>query len=430
MREVPRSLAGLVLFVLWGCGDDASGGKSSTLGQGGSNGYGGTSSGNVGGGSSGETYPKPCSDLYDPNNVPQFELELAAADLAQLESDCEANNKVFLPAVFKYGGETVGAMVRLKGNWSWRCEKKQFLISFNETDANARFHGLRKLVLDAPWYDTTLIAERLGFAFMQRVGVPWSCANNATLSLNGAYYGVYANVERLDKEYLQRHFPGTEADGNLYDGGVELRTNETLNDVSRRDTLMSATSDLATIANMVDLDEAVKVWSASAMLPDPDSYWAGVEINYYLYDHPTRGFLWFPYDMDMTLLPGTPESGTSTVLINDVSPYVDADPFTYENPDWQREPLMQTVLSDAIWCNRFVEELTHARDAYDVALMTNQIDAWAVQVAEAVSTDPNKPFTNQDHLEGIAAMKASLPQRLAYVNSWLQTVRCPVTRWP
>jgi spore coat protein CotH len=377
------------------------------------------------------SYPQPCSDIYDPSIVPVFEIEIAADQLALMELDCQADPgiKQYRPATFRYSGETVSAMVRLKGNWSWRCDKKQFVISFNETDPNGRFHGLRKIVLDAPWYDPSLVAERLGFSFMKRLGVPWSCVNNAKLMLNGQYYGAYANVERIDKEYLQRHFADTDADGNLYDGGVELKTNETVNDVSRRDTLTTATN-ITTIDSLVDLDETVKVWAGSAMLPDPDSYWAGVEINYYLYDHPTRGFLWLPYDMDLTMPQGVTNETTSTVAIGVQGEFVRADPFTYQNPDWDREALYQRVLSDATWCNRFLEELRNARDTYDVALMTNELDTWAAQIADAVAQDPNKHYTNQDHLNGIATLKSFMPQRLAFVNTWLETATCPVTRWP
>ena len=420
MREPRTSLTGLALCFFLGCGGNGSNGGDPSSSQGGS--------GNSGGAGI-ESYPKACSDLYDPNKVPRFELEMAPTDLAQLDADCAAKAKVYRPATLKYGDETVSVMVRLKGNWSWRCEKKQFLISFNETDPNGRFHGLRKIVLDAPWYEPTLIAERLGFSFMQRFGVSASCVNNATLWLNGEYYGAYANVERLDKEYLQRHFPDLEADGNLYDGGVELRTNETVADVSRRDALIAA-RDIPSIDNLADLDEVVKVWAGSAMLPDPDSYWAGVEINYYLYDHPTRGFLWLPYDMDMTLLVGRTDESTSTVHIGEVDGLVNADPFTYQNPVWIREPLFQAVLSDTHWCSRFLEELKRARDAYDVSLMTSQIDTWANQIASVVSEDPNKPFSNQDHLYAIATMKATMPKRLAFIDNWLQTAHCPVVSWP
>lgn len=375
------------------------------------------------------SYPKACSDIYDPNLLPEFGLDIAADQLALMEADCQDEIKQFRPAVFKYGSETVNAMVRLKGNWSFRCEKKQFLISFNETDSNGRFHGLRKIVLDAPWYDPTLLAERLGFSFMRRHGVPWSCVNNAKLRINGAYYGVYANVERVDKEYLQRHFPDAEADGNLYDGGVELRTNEAVNDVSRRDALMAAT-DVAGIDALADLDEVVKVWAGSAVLPDPDSYWAGVEINWYLYDHPSRGFLWFPYDMDLMMRQGTTNESTSTVEIGLVQDFVQASPFTYQNPDWGRETLYRTVLSDLHWCTRFLEELRHARAAYDVSSMSTELDTWAAQIADAVAQDPHKPFTNQNHQAALANLKAFMAARVAFIDGWLVSATCPVTRWP
>ncbi len=398
-------------------------------------GFGGTAGASAGGslatgGAVGAvTFPKACSDIYDPNIVPVFELSIAPDRMALLEADCQDNVKQYRPAVFKYGSETYDAMVRVKGNWSWRCEKKQFLISFNEVNSAGRFHGVRKVVLDSPWYDPSLLAERLGFSFMRRVGAPWSCVNNARLMLNGAYYGAYANTERIDKEYLQRHFPGIEADGNLYDGGVELRTNETLNDVSRRDALMAATS-IATIDGLVDLDEAVKVWAASAALPDPDSYWAGVEINYFLYDHPTRGFLWFPYDMDLMMRQGTTHEDTSTIELGVLDEFVRADPFTYQNPAWDREPLFRTVLSDQRWCTRFLEELRAARTAYDVNLMSQELDTWALQIADAVAQDPNKLFSNQNHVASIANLKAFMRQRAAFLDTWLTTATCPVTRWP
>jgi hypothetical protein len=376
-----------------------------------------------------EVFPKACADLYDENSLPTFELEITPADLQAIETDCSNTAKVYHPATLKYGTETVSAMVRLKGNWSWRCDKKQYLISFNETDAKGRFHGLRKIVLDAPWYDPTQLAERLGFSFMRRVGANWSCVNNAKLLINGEYQGLYANVERIDKEYLQRHFSDTEAEGNLYDGGSELRTNETLGDVSRRDALMKATTVQA-IDSMSDLDQAVKYWAASAILPDVDSYWAGVEINYFLYDHPTRGFLWFPYDMDMTLLTGVLNSSRSTVTIGSTDNVVKADPFTYQNTHWLKERLVKLVLSDAYWCGRFIDELKAARAVYDANKMSTQIDTWATQIAEAVETDPYKNYSTADHAKAVATLKSNMTQRLAFVDSWLTTASCPVTNWP
>jgi hypothetical protein len=404
-------------FVL-ACSD---GGRSNAgSGIGGSSGTGGV----------GITYPRDCADVYDSTRVPQFELEIAPDQLALMEQDCTRETKQYRPATLKYGEEVVQAMVRLKGNWSWRCDKKQFLISFNEIDPTGRFHGLRKLVFDAPWYDVTLLAERMGASFMRRFGVQWPCVNHAKLVLNGEYYGVYSNVERLDKEYLQRHFSGAEAEGNLYEGGVELRTNEDVADVSRRDALMAGVRNLSTIEGLVDLDQAIRVWAASAMLPDPDSYWAGVEINYYLYDHPTRGFQFFPYDMDMVMLAGSADEATSTVRIRVLPSLVSADPFSYENATWKREPLLQTVLSDARYCRKFVDELKAAREIYDVQLMTSELETWAAQIDRALREDPHKQYTYEDHVFALATGKSLMSQRLAFVDGWLATATCPVATRP
>ena len=376
-----------------------------------------------------EQFPRSCSDVYDPDTLQRFELEIAPDVLAAIENDCAAEQKVYRPATLHYGDEVVDVMVRLKGNWSFRCEKKQFTISFNETDSKARFHGLRKLVLDAPWYDPSLLAERLGFSYKRRAGDFWSCVNHAELFINGDYYGVYANVERIDKEYLQRHFPKAEAEGNLYQAGTELTTNESVADNSRRDALMAATS-ASKIAALTDLGAVLRDWATSAMLPDPDSYWAGVEGNYYLYDHPQRGFVWFPSDMDLTMRQGVMSPSTSSVQVGVQAQFVTADPITYENPDWKRESLYVKVLSDPQWCERYLEELRAARDAFDVTAMTKDVDTWAAQIAKAVADDPHRPFSTTTHDAGVETLKAFMPRRLDYVTTWLETASCPITGWP
>lgn len=374
-------------------------------------------------------WAKGCSDIYADDLMPEFELEFAPDELEGLEQDCRSNTKQYRPVIFKYGSESVPAMARLKGNWSWRCDKKQFVVSFNETDAKARFHGVRKIVLDAAWYDPTLLGERLGMSFLHRYGVPSSCVNNARLTINGQYYGAYASAERLDKEYLQRHFPGDDADGNLYDGGQELRTNEDMGDVSRRDELFASVDSLSKLEELADLDEAVKVWAGLSMLPDVDSYWAGVEINYFLYDHPQRGFTWLPYDMDMTAPTGEFDSGSSSVAVGLVDRYVEADPFTYENPDWSKEPLFRTVLSNEAWCERFVQYLEGALKAYDVELMQRDLDRWSGQIAAAVEADPNRPFSLENHAQALETMKEFLQARRQFVSQWLKTASCPVNNW-
>ncbi|MGE5786878.1 MAG: CotH kinase family protein, partial [Myxococcales bacterium] len=396
------------------------GGSSNGSGQ-----YTGTSAGSTSrgsGGSSGasvqaaagttavETYPRPCADIYDPNTLPTFNVEIAQSDWDAIVAGCEAKDQTYYPITFHYGAETLPAMIRLKGNWSWNCDKMQFQISFNESDKQGRFHGLRKLVLDAPSYDETLLRERLGFSLMRDLGTPFSCANNARLEINGKYYGLFVNLERVDAGYLKRQF--AESDGNLYKEGRELTTNEETGDTASVDAFWAATT-VSELDALVDLEEAVLVWAGLAMAPDADSYWAGVEINVYLYQHPTRGLLFIPYDMD------TAFQRCAT-----------CDPITYEHTQWKRELQYQVVMSDVRWCTAFEAALRRARAAYDVAELKRRVETWSGQIAAALAADPNRTFTEQEAAESLASLRTLIEKRAAFVDTWLaQGSHCPPV-WP
>lgn len=368
-----------------------------------------------------ETFPKACSELYDPDTLPTFELTFTDEEWGALRRDCGQGLQTYHPASFTWEGESVDAMVRLKGNWSWSCDKMQFVVSFNEVDPDGRFHGQRKLVLDAPWYDRTFLHERLAFPLFEARGLPYSCVNNARVLVNGAFYGLYANLERLDKEYLERHFE--ESDGNLYQGGTELKTNEDEADTSDIVALQAAVG-IDEIARLVDLDQAVAEWATEAMLPAMDNYWAGVEINYYLYHHPGRGFVYLPYDLDLSFGDAAYPSGE--LVWPDA---VNVDPITWEHSGWQKEALLETVLADEHWCGRFVEELELTRAAFDAEAMADQADAWAAQIADAVEEDTRKPFSTSDHEAAVVDLRAFLLRRAAVVDAWLaQGGHCPA-RW-
>jgi hypothetical protein len=369
-----------------------------------------------------ETWPKACDDLYDPDTLQVFELDFEPEDWAAVQSDCANYAQAYRPVQLTYEGETVPAMVRLKGNWSWSCDKMQFVVSFNEEDPTGRFHGQRKLMFDAPWYDHTLMHERLAFPLFEARGLPYSCANSARIMVNGAYYGLYTNIERIDKEYLERHFE--EPDGNLYQGGSELKTNEDVGDTSRLQALQAATT-VEQIAALVDLDQAVAEWATEAMIPALDNYWAGVEINYYLYDHPSRGFVYLPYDLDISFGDSAYPGGGGLVWPDAVN----ADPLTHEHSGWGKEALVKTVLADRGWCERFVEELTLTRAAYDPAAMWAQAEVWNEQIGGALVEDTRKPFSRAEHAAAMANLESFLVARADFVDAWLaEGGHCPV-RW-
>ena len=368
-------------------------------------------------------YPRPCGDLFDARSLLDVHLDMDDDTWSSLLADQAAGVRVERPVRVRVGDDTAWATARIKGDWSWHPEKIQWVLSFQAFDKDARFHGLRSMSLDAPWYDRSMLHERLAFSVFARAGVPASCVNHARLYVNGAFYGVYAHTERMDREYLERNF--WEPDGNLYDASNTLVTNEDEDpDWSKLSAYHSART-YEEIAAVVDLDAALAEWAVEAMIPANDNFWAGVELNDYLYEHPRRGMVFLPYDMDGTF--GTAQERDGTYVWPDSTT---ADPITWSHTWWVKEPMVQTVLADPAACEAFVGALRVARAAYDVPTMQAASDAWAAQIADAVAADPHRPWSFEAHQAAVAVLRETVAARAAFVDAWLgRDGHCPAV-WP
>jgi hypothetical protein len=305
------------------------------------------------------------------------------------------------------------AMIRLKGQSSWRevveagdnPPKMQFVISFNEVDPKGRFHGLRKVELDMPRIDPSYLRQRLTLSYLRALGLPAQCANSGRLIINGAFYGLYANLGRPDREFVQRVFPGQDT-GDLWDGGWGLETNEeTASQPHPRLDAWWAVGDVASLAAIADVDEALAEWAGEAMINDSDGFWIGRN-NFLLYDHPTRGWLWIPHDLDAT--------------IDWVSELV--DPLTY----WGRYtmwdgpwPHYAAVVKDPAAAERYVSALRHAYDVFVASNLPELLDRYAAQVVDAVAADPTRPFTVAAHVDAVASLRHALTARADYIRAWL-----------
>ena len=157
---------------------------------------------------------------------------MSDSDWAAIQADYRSYVANWHPARFTWvtdAGDRLeaDAQVRLRGNpgFSWLGDKMQFLVSFDEVDPAGRFLGQRALVLDASWYNPTILRDRLAYAYLRRLGVPAPCANNARLTVNGSYYGLYTLIERLDQEFLDRVFGREAATGTLWEGSSDIDEN-------------------------------------------------------------------------------------------------------------------------------------------------------------------------------------------------------------
>ena len=218
----------------------------------------------------------------------------------------EAHDSVRYPIVFHYGNEAKPATIRLKGESSWQISykldgdngKMQFVVSFDDMDPIAKFHGLSALTLDMPPIDPTFLRSRIANSWLRSIGIPALCATSAKLFVNGDYYGLFDAEERAGNHYVKEFFPDNSG-GDLFKSGQEAETNETHASWSRLHQFWAVDSpnDLAAI---VDIPRSLKSWAAEAVLNDGDGYWGGGH-NFLIYDQGAAGYVFLPYDLDATL---------------------------------------------------------------------------------------------------------------------------------
>lgn len=372
----------------------------------------------------------PCPDLFAQEFLPEWHISLNATEWAELND--EFLNRVERDAagldinpyhpvasiVYDDGRGPIPldpslVLIRLKGQSSWvqtvqldPNPKMQFVIAFNEVNGDGRFNGVRKVELDMPRSDTTFIRQRLALHIMREVGQDAQCANNAKLYLNGEYYGLFTHLERLDKEFLQRVY-GKENDvddGDLWKSGVEIRTNEENHSEARINAFWAASS-VAELEALADLDDAVYEWAAEAVLPHADGFQIGRH-NFFLYDHPERGFLWLPHDVDTAF---------------DYYPH-DLDlafpECSARNYSWWRP--YATTLAEPMWMERYIDALAAARGRYDPSELVELVDAWTAQIRSAAEADLHRPFEMDDHDWALSILRDHLHLRAQFIDEWLQ----------
>lgn len=384
------------------------------------------------GGGGGEPEPLPedanCPALFTQDILPEYYVVLDDAEWAAMQDEFRHREEreaagmdptPYHPARLSYqtAGERIddvpGVMIRLKGASSWAQAvdldanpKMQFVIAFNEIDKAGRFKGVRKVDLDMPRSDQSYLKQRLGLSALRMVGVPAQCANNARLYINGSYYGLYTNLEHLDKEFLQDRFGDADADGDLWKGGHEIKTNEDTVDFTRIDALWAANS-VAELDRLADLDASMQEWASEVLIADVDGYYNG-RANFFLYDHPSRGFIWLPHDLDTVL--------DADFMLPDATPVFPACASRWE-PDWKHYVM---AMKDDGARARYVDALRELRGRYDVAAMQERLDAWSAQIGPSAYEEPHELFTMDAHFGAVARMRNYVQVRADYVDEWLQ----------
>jgi hypothetical protein len=338
--------------------------------------------------------PAQLPDLYDPALVPHIELTFDAAAMAVLSNPDLATKETWVHGSFKMGAITFADVgVRRKGSSTYRVlpQKASLKIKLNKFVKGQKVYGLEELTLNNMVSNSVYVAERLGFYTFRSLGLPAQRANTAHLTINGEDYGIYANVETPDENFLARVFGGKA--NTLYEGnwcgswrpgcerGFEIDVADpNVPEGTRPDlTLLFDSVGAANDATLLD-DLAphlhTKLWlrhaAAEALIGHRDGYAFGIfgsPHNYFLAGDTDGKFALVPWSVDLSFweTPGMRDAATP-------------------HPD---TVLARCKLSVACW-DAYKAEVKSVASAFESLDLVSVAKVWHAQIDQLVYDDPKR----------------------------------------
>lgn len=347
--------------------------------------------------------------LFDNSSLARVDITIHPDSLAMIlaEGNEQSDHEYMATFTFTRGNysESIDSIgFRLRGNTSRYSAKKSFKVSLNTFIRGQKFHGVEKINLNGEHNDPSMSRALLSWYLFREAGVPGSRASHIRLYINGAYRGLYINVEHVDEEFVDLRFGNN--NGNLYkclwpadlvywgsdpdkykqenDGrrAYELKINEETDDYSDLahfiGILNNTTPDIFPLEmnRVFNINSYLKYLAVEILAGHWDAY-SYNKNNYYLYfNEGTRKFEFIPYDPDNTF-------GIS---------WFDDDWTTRNIYDWSKHgeprPLTERILQYQVYRDRFSFYMDRLLAAtYSNAHLDPWLDSAREQIVGAAADD-------------------------------------------
>ncbi len=329
----------------------------------------------------------------------------------------EINGEVF---------DSVG--VKYKGNSSYSANnaKNPLHIQLDFVRKNQHYQSFENIKLSNCFADPTFVREVTSYEILRQY-MDASRANHAKVWINGEYYGLYANVESVNKRFVREHFftdgdnpffkcnpedfggPGTggnypdlvysSADSTFYYNKYDIQSDNGWKElVQLMDSLKNSP---AKVPNILDVDRALWMLAFNNVMVNLDSYTGAFVQNYYLYHDKNERWLPISWDLNMSygafpLLNATGGSGTilSLTQMKQMDPLIQSTNIN--------RPLIRTLLSNPTWKRMYLAHLRTilTENFSNLDYRTRALEIQAV-IDAAVQADTKKFYTYNDFTKHI-----------------------------
>jgi len=152
-------------------------------------------------------------DLYDPTILRTINITFVQSNWETLLRNNYASQTNLLGTLTVDGVTYPNCGIRIRGNTSYTAlpagsQKFSLNIEMDALDPNQELLGYGSLNLNNGFHDPTFCREVLYNNYVARF-MPNPRANHVLVTINGANWGVYNNIQQFNKTMLSAHFPDT-----------------------------------------------------------------------------------------------------------------------------------------------------------------------------------------------------------------------------
>ena len=261
----------------------------------------------------------PAATLYQTSRIVRIDLN-TSTDLSAIgvEGYVDATFKLTMGSTVYGGTSGFGAWdikMRLKGVGSYRSLPQKAALRLEFPNELQRAFGIKRMTLNNMIQDPSKVNEAIGYTLFREMGIAAPRTGYAEVWINGASYGLYLNVESIDKIALEKRSSGG-GTTHLYEGrlgseGNPLNANDAhyqvdvgsaINRADLQELIAAsqapASSWYARVSAAADLQQMTRYWAVDRYIGNWDGYTGASISNYYLHSDNDGRFQMLPWGVD------------------------------------------------------------------------------------------------------------------------------------
>ncbi len=342
--------------------------------------------------------------LSTQGSLDSYHLQIDPLLLDSLYSDPFADYQ--LPAFIETEAGACSCLAGFRGGSSlWEPKLSWKIELFDPSIVNASH-----ILLDSHYRDLSLMRNALGLLLSSKLGRPTPYTEHVEFYINGEYYGVYVQVERIDEYFFNRIGIGNGPVFKSVDhlGRFAWQPSDTLG-TTGFEAKRGSEEYLYLVRQLIDavnlfsplsfnIEDFIANAAVSLAINDTDA----ISKNYYLHYTPGSEWRYYPWDRDATF-------GNSWNGVYD--------------PNWIDITTMYCFRISAMASRLLLQN--EYRDMFEgYILQTGEImryelpgiiDSIYVEIRESVYADPLKQGSNEDFDEAVAVLRGAVTERGAFL---------------